>query len=402
METTAWKSENWWVGNYNFSNEVRSALSLPKKVMIHDSTLRDGEQTPGVVFRKEDKVEIAKALDDVGVDRIETGMPAVSKEDQDAIRMISNLGLRAKIFTFCRATKGDIDLSVDCGADGVLIEIPCSTPKLKYQFKWDEQQVIDKSIQAILYAKERGVYVTYFPYDTTRSDMNFLKRLLGEVIKAGRPDSIGIVDTMGCMLPLAMAGLISEIKAEYDIPLEIHAHNDLGMGTANTLAAIGAGAEVAHVSVNGIGERSGNTALDEVVVGLRVLYGIESQIHFEKLKELSSTVERLSGFQLPVNKPIVGSNMFVRESGIGIEMVKKVPLSMFSLNPSFVGNQAGAVLGKKSGGAPIKTKLEELNIKVDEEKILEILEEVKARSIAKKGLIEDNEFMEIVKHFSPT
>jgi methanogen homocitrate synthase len=204
VEATDWKSENWWVGNHNFSDKVRDALSLPKRVMIHDSTLRDGEQTPGVVFRKEDKVEIAKALDDVGVDRIETGMPAVSKEDQDAIRMISNLGLRAKTVTFCRATKGDIDLSVDCGADGVLIEIPCSTPKLKYQFKWDEQQVIDKSIEAILYAKEMGVYVTYFPYDTTRSDMNFLKKLLGEVIKTGKPDSIGIVDTMGCMLPLAM------------------------------------------------------------------------------------------------------------------------------------------------------------------------------------------------------
>lgn len=398
MESSAWKNEDWWVANYNFSDQVRNALSLPKQVLIHDSTLRDGEQTPGVVFRKEEKVEIAKALDEVGIDFIEAGMPAVSEEDTQAIKLISNLCLRAKIVTFCRATKADIDLSLDCGAWGVLIEIPSSYPKLKYQFNWTEQEVIDKSIEAVSYAKGKGLHVTYFPYDTTRAEMSFFKRLLRDVIRHGKPDSIGIVDTMGCMLPLAMGMFISEIKAEFNIPLEIHAHNDLGVGTANTLAAIGAGAEVAHVCVNGIGERSGNTALDEVVVGVKVLYGMASRIRFEKLRELSLLVEKLSRFPISVNKPISGSNMFIRESGIGIDVVKKKPLAMFSLNPSFVGNRAGMVLGKKSGAASIKAKLEELRIQVNEESIPLILKKVKEKSIAKKGLIGDDELLEIVRN----
>jgi methanogen homocitrate synthase len=228
--------------------------------------------------------------------------------------------------------------------------------------------------------------------------MSFFKRLLRDVIRHGKPDSIGIVDTMGCMLPLAMGMFISEIKAEFNIPLEIHAHNDLGVGTANTLAAIGAGAEVAHVCVNGIGERSGNTALDEVVVGVKVLYGMASRIRFEKLRELSLLVEKLSRFPISVNKPISGSNMFIRESGIGIDMVKKKPLAMFSLNPSFVGNRAGMVLGKKSGAASIKAKLEELRIRVNEESIPLILKKVKEKSIAKKGLIGDDELLEIVRN----
>ena len=157
MKSTPWRSKNWWVGNYNFSDKFRSTLSLPKRVLLHDATLRDGEQTPGIVFRKEDKIRIAKALDEVGADRIEAGMPAVSEEDAEAIKEISKLNLKAKIFAFCRATKGDIDVSIDCGVDGAVIEIPCGYPKLAYQFKWSEQQVIDRSVEAVSYGKKRGL-----------------------------------------------------------------------------------------------------------------------------------------------------------------------------------------------------------------------------------------------------
>ena len=398
MKDSPWRSENWWVANFNYSEEVRNALSLPKKVLLHDATLRDGEQTPGVVFNKDEKVEIAKALDEVGVDRIEAGMAAVSEEDAQAIKEISKLGLKAKIFNFCRATTSDIDLSIDCGVQGVIIEIPISYPKLKYQFNWNEQQVIDKSIDAISYAKGKGLSVTYFPYDTTRAEMNSLRRILGEVIKQAHPDSVGLVDTMGCMLPLAMGIFVSKIKAEFNITVEVHAHNDLGMGTANTLAAIGAGAEVAHVCVNGIGERSGNTSLDEVAVGIKVLYGMESRIQFSRLKDLSLMVEKFSKFPIPSNKPISGSMMFVRESGIGIDMVKKQPLVMFSVNPPFVGNTSGVVLGKKSGATSITAKSEELNLQVDEELVPSILQEVKKRGASEKSLVSDQEFKEIIQN----
>jgi isopropylmalate/homocitrate/citramalate synthase len=201
MNDKYYRENEWWVSPYNFVPQVRSTFQLPPKVSIHDATLRDGEQTPGVVFSVADKVAIAEKLAEIGVDRIEAGMPAVSEQDFQAIKEISKLGLKSKIFTFARAMNADIDKALECGCDGVIIEIPIGYPKLKYQFKWTWEDVLKKSIGVVNYAKSRGLYAVYFPYDTTRAREEDLTNLLTRLMQEAPPDSVGVVDTMGCILP---------------------------------------------------------------------------------------------------------------------------------------------------------------------------------------------------------
>jgi methanogen homocitrate synthase len=391
------QEDKWWVSPYNFVDEVTSKFDLPGKVEIHDATLRDGEQTPGVVFRKDDKVRIAEKLDEVGVERIEAGMPAVSQEDFEAIKAISKLGLKAKIFTFARALPIDIDKAIDCGADGVIIEIPIGYPKLKYQFGWTWEDVFRKSIDCINYAREKGLYAVYFPYDTTRARDEDLTNLLKGIMKESPPDSIGVVDTMGCALPEAIKYMVRKVKKLTGLPVEIHTHNDFGMGVATELAAVTAGAEVVHSCISGLGERTGNAALEELMVGLEILLGYETNYKFEEIMSLCALAEELSGVKPATNKPIIGRGNYTRESGIGVDMVMKKPLSMFATAPQFFGRKGEVVLGKKSGKASITYQLEKFGIdNVSDEQVAEILAEVKTRGAEKKSLLTDEEFKEIV------
>lgn len=394
-----WLQEGkWWVSPYNFVKEVQKGFELPNKVVIHDATLRDGEQTPGVVFRKEDKIKIAQKLDEVGVERIEAGMPAVSEEDFEAIKKISKLGLKAKIFTFARALKSDIDSAVECGADGVVIEIPIGYPKLKYQFGWTWEDVLKKSVDVINYAKERNLYAVYFPYDTTRAREEDLDNLFKGIMKYSPPDSVGIVDTMGCALPAAIQYLVKKAKKLTGLPIEIHTHNDFGMGVATELAAVLAGAEVVHSCINGLGERTGNAALEELMMGLHILLGLKTNYKFDKIMELAGLVEDISGVKIARNKPVTGEGNFTRESGIGVDLVLKTPLAMFATDPKFTGREGKIVLGKKSGKASIEYALDKLGIKdVSEEKVAEILKEVKTKGIEKRFLVSLDEFKEMVK-----
>ncbi|NNF47119.1 MAG: 2-isopropylmalate synthase [Desulfofustis sp.] len=397
METKYLQEDKWWVSPYNFVDGVTSEFELPEKVEIHDATLRDGEQTPGVVFRKDDKVRIAQKLDEVGVERIEAGMPAVSQEDFDAIKAISKLGLKAKIFTFARALPVDIDKAIDCGADGVIIEIPIGYPKLKYQFGWTWEDVFRKSIDCINYAREKGMYAVYFPYDTTRAREEDLTKLLTGIMKESPPDSIGVVDTMGCALPEAIKYMVKKVKKLTGLPVEIHTHNDFGMGVATELAAVTAGAEVVHSCISGLGERTGNAALEELMVGLEILLGYETDYKFDEILSLCALAEELSGVTPATNKPIIGRGNYTRESGIGVDMVMKKPLSMFGTAPQFFGRHGEVVLGKKSGKASITYQLEKFGIEnVSDEQVAEILAEVKARGAEKKSLLTDEEFKEIV------
>jgi len=394
-----WLSEGkWWVSPYNFSNEVMNSFNLPNKVQIHDATLRDGEQTPGVVFSKEDKIRIAKGLDEVGIERIEAGMPAVSSEDFEAIKEISKLGLKSKIFTFARALKSDIDNAVECGAYGVVIEIPIGYPKLKYQFNWTWEDVLKKSVDVINYAKERKLYTVYFPYDTTRAREEDLNNLLKGIVKYSPPDSIGVVDTMGCALPAAIQYLVKKVKKLTGLPVEIHTHNDFGMGVATELAAVMAGAEVVHSCINGLGERTGNAALEELMIGLHILMGVDTPYKFDKIIKLAKLTEEISGIKVSRNKPVTGEGNFTRESGIGVDLVIKTPLAMFAIDPNFIGREGNIVLGKKSGKLSVKYYLEKLGIKnISEEQITEMLKKVKELGIAKRSLISEEEFIKIVK-----
>ena len=397
-----WLQEGkWWISPYNFSEEVVKGFDLPQKVQIHDATLRDGEQTPGVVFRKEDKIRIAKGLDEIGVERIEAGMPAVSSEDFEAIKEISKLGLKSKIFTFARALKSDIDSAVECGAHGVVIEIPIGYPKLKYQFGWSWEDVLKKSIDVINYAKERKLYAVYFPYDTTRAREEDLDNLFAGIMKYSSPDSIGIVDTMGCALPEAIKYLVRKAKKLTGLPIEVRTHNDFGMGVATELAAVTAGAEVVHSCINGLGERTGNAALEELMMGLHVLLGMDTLYKFDKITKLAKLAEEISGIKIPRNKPVTGEGNFTRESGIGVDLVIKTPLAMFATDPKFTGREGKIVLGKKSGKLSVKYYLEKLGIKnVSEEQTMEIVKKVKKIGINKRALLNEEEFKSIVKEVS--
>jgi methanogen homocitrate synthase len=397
MNDAYFRENEWWVSPYNFISEVKSQYQLPAKVSIHDATLRDGEQTPGVVMSVADKVAIAEKLDEVGVDRIEAGMPAVSPQDFQAIKEISRLGLKAKIYTFARAMSADIDKALECGCHGVIIEIPIGYPKLKYQFKWTWEDVLRKSVDVINYAKSRGLHTVYFPYDTTRARQEDLTNLLTRIMQDAPPDSVGVVDTMGCILPDAMKYMVRLVKSLTKLPVEVHTHNDFGMAVATELAGVEAGAECVHSCSNGLGERTGNAALEELIVALHVLYGYDTHYNLAKLPELGDLVSRISGFPTSANKPILGERNFTRESGIGVDLVVKEPLAMFGTHPALTGRRGDVVLGKKSGKASITYHLEQLGITdADDESVTEMLRLVKEKGIEKRGLLTPREFQDIV------
>jgi isopropylmalate/homocitrate/citramalate synthase len=392
------KEGQWWVSPFNVKPEVTAEFELPAKVEIHDATLRDGEQTPGVVMSPEDKIAIAELMSEVGVDRIEAGMPAVSPDDYKAIKTICGLGLKSKIFTFARAMQADMDAAVDCGAHGVIIEVPIGYPKLKYQFGWTWEDVFKKSRDAINYAKERGLYTVFFPYDTTRAREEDLDALLDAVMNESPPDSIGVVDTMGCALPAAIKYMVRKVRKQTGLPVEVHTHNDFGLGVATELAGVEAGATVVHSCVNGLGERTGNAAMEELVLALEVLYGIPMNYDMKKFPALFELVSKISNIPIAVNKPVGGARNFTRESGIGVDLVIKEPLAMFGTHPALTGRSGDIVLGKKSGKRSVTFSLEQMGINdTPDDKVSEILNRVKALGIQKKTTLTDEEFRRIVE-----
>lgn len=389
--------EAWWVSPFNNEPEVRSKLHLAGAVEIHDATLRDGEQTPGVVFSIDDKLGIAEKLVEAGLTRIEAGMPAVSRADFDAITQIVRRFPEARIYAFARALRKDIDMALDAGATGVVIETPIGYPKLKYQFGWTWETVLEKSLETISYAREKGLKAVFFPYDTTRAVDEDLENLIEGVMREAPPDSIGIVDTMGCALPQAIEFLVRKVKSlTGGLPVEVHTHNDFGMAVATELAGVAAGADVVHGCVNGIGERTGNAATEELVLGLSILYGLETPYRLDKLHGLCEHVAQVSGFPVAPNKPLIGSRNYTRESGIGVDLVVKEPLAMFATDPRLFGRTAEVVLGKKSGKASVKYYLDKLDLTANDDQVADILDRVKDLGARNKRLITVDEFEQIV------
>lgn len=398
MSKSYYQQGAWWASPFNEKPEVQKVALPSRAVEIHDATLRDGEQTPGVVFSKDDKLRIAEKLIEAGITRIEAGMPAVSRQDFEAMYEIARRFPEAKIFSFARATHGDIDMAADCGATGVVIETPVGYPKLKYQFHWDVDKVLEKSADSIRYARSKGLYAVYFPYDATRAREEDIESLFnGLVQNDARPDSIGVVDTMGCALPAAIAYMVRWYKHLLgDIPVEVHTHNDFGMAVAAELAGVAAGAQVVHSCVNGLGERTGNAALEELVLCLNVLMGQETTYRMDRLLPLCNLVEELSGIKCAPNKPFVGERNYMRESGIGVDLVMKEPLAMFATDPGYFGRSASVVLGKKSGKASVTYYLEQMGLSATDEQVGTILAMVKEKGIEKKGLLNMQEFEDIL------
>jgi len=396
LEKGRWVGDDSWVSHFDYDLGIQSKFRFPDEVIFHDVTLRDGEQTPGVVLRRAEKVEIAKRLDEVGVQRIEAGMPVVSREDFEAVKEIASMGLSAKIIAFSRIARDDIDAALKCDVDGIICEGPVGIPKLK-QFGWTYEQVIEKAVDAVGYAKQHGLWTAFFGVDGTRADPAFLRRVFLEVSRQAHPDSFVVVDTFGCASPEAFGKLVSRVRKAVREPLEVHTHNDFGLGVAVALAGLQNGASVVHTSVNGIGERAGNASFEEVALALKYLYGQPVKLDFSKFKALSELVQRYTKFPLAPNKAVVGDRVFTREAGISIAGWMKYNLGSEAYLPETVGNKDGVFIGKKSGAHSIKWKLKELGLEATDEQVEELLARVKARAEETKSKVDDAEFKAMVE-----
>ncbi|OGP99084.1 MAG: pyruvate carboxyltransferase [Deltaproteobacteria bacterium RBG_19FT_COMBO_52_11] len=398
-----WKTDKWFVSPWNYEPEVTSKFQFPpaKDIKIHDITLRDGEQQAGIAYTLEDKMKIAKALAEAGVHRIETGMPAVSKEDERAIREIVQANFGPEIFAFSRCMVADVKLAKECGVQGVVVEIPSSEHIIKHAYGWELQKAIDLSIEATLLAKELGLYTVWFPIDASRADMNWFLDLIEKISTEGHMDALAVVDTFGGISPHAIPHLIKRVRERVKKPLEPHFHDDFGMGVANTLMARACGCTVAHTTVTGIGERAGNAAMEELVLALLTMYGIDIGIKTEKFYSLSQLVRELSHTQIPSNRPIVGETLLSVESGIVTSWVRRCrdenPLELGPFLPSLVGQRpVEIVLGKSSGIDSVAEWLEKIGGDASQEQREAIVLKVKDASIKKKGLLTEQEFKKIV------
>lgn len=402
MAQQPWKTKNWFVSPWNFSDSVRSQLNFPKQVTIHDITLRDGEQQTGIVFTKDDKIRIAEALAEAGVQRIEAGMPVVSPSDQEAIKQIVKRNLGPRIFAFSRCMVDDVKRAVDCGVSGVVMEVPSSQHIIQYAYKWPLEKAIDLSIESTAYAHQQGLEVVFFPIDFTRAEINWVLDLILRVANEGHMDALALVDTFGVLAPHAIPYLVREVKKRVHKRLEAHFHMDFGMGIANTIMAVAEGVEVIHSTVLGIGERAGNVPMEDTVMGLLTLYGIDTGLKYDRLYSLARLVEELSGHAVPKNRPVVGDLLFAIESGIIASWYQNCgdenATELFPFRWELVGQSpARVVMGKGSGIDSVKNHLQKKGIDFTEEEAMSVVLAVKEFSLQHKRLLTDQEFDSIVE-----
>ena len=383
-----------WVSELNARAEVRNGFPR-ETIRFYDTTLRDGEQTVGVVLSPQQKVEIARKLDELGISRIEAGFPRVSPEDAEAIQLMQKAGIRAELWGFSRAVKADVDELVRLGLKASVIESPTSEIKLKaYGVAPDE--LLRRVEAAISAAAKSGITVAFFAVDSTRTELDFLKRVYVAAMNAGAKEIV-VVDTIGACGPEAAEFLMREVRGWLgaDVPLHWHGHNDFGMATACAVAAVRGGATWIQGTINGMGERAGNADIGEIALALKCLYGVDVAMNLEKVREVSETVCRAAGYTLEAWKPLVGENLFMRESG-AVASQFHIPEAIEPYSSELVGARRSIVLGKKSGLDSIDLKAKELGLSVTAEQRAAILAEVKKRAIAKRGLVGDAEFREIV------
>ena len=396
-----WKTENWFTSPWNFAEEVRNTIYFKDKIKIHDVTLRDGEQQAGLVFNKDQKVAFAEKLAELGVHRIEAGMPAVSKQDTDAIKEIVKRNLGPEIFAFGRCMKDDVKRAVDCGVKGVIIEIPSSEHIIEKAYKWPLEKAIELSIETTQFAKESGLYTVFFPIDASRADIHWFLDLIEKVATEGHMDALVLVDTLGGINPHSVPYLVKKVKQRISKPLELHFHDDFGLGAANTIFGLAAGADVAHTTITGIGERSGNAPFEDIIMALKTMYDIDLGIDTKKIYDVSRFMRDITGIEVRPNRPIVGDKLFTIESGIVTEWykncIKEDPTEVYPFKWDMVGQSEPKIcMGKKSGLPNLEIWLDRLGLDVLEENYTEILTKEKDYSIKRGRALTESEFIEIV------
>ena len=366
-----------------------------ERVRIFDTTLRDGEQTPGAALNPEKKLIIARQLDRLGVDAIEAGTPVTSKGEFDAMKQIVAEGLKAEIYGLARVTKGDVDAVADTGAKNVHLFISTSDLHLQHMLHMSREEAIQRSLEAIDYAKSRGLLVEFSAQDATRTDLTYLKQIFRAVEEAG-VIRINIPDTVGIMTPANMADLVKELRSTIKIPMSVHCHNDFGMAVANTLAGLEAGADQAHVTVNGLGERAGNASLEEVVTSLSILYKRKTRISTTLILQTSQLVSKLTGIPVQPNKAVVGDNAFTHVSGIHTHGLVEEPLTYEPIPPELVGARRRLTAGKHAGSHGIRAELEDMGVYPDDDQLKTIVAKVKDLGDSGKT-VTDSELLDVAK-----
>jgi len=384
-----------WVSDLNARPEIRTQFPRTQ-IRFYDTTLRDGEQTVGVVLSPQQKLEIARKLDELGLSRIEAGFPRVSPDDAEAIQLMQKANLKAELWGFSRAVKADIEELVRLGLRASVIEAPTSDLKLS-AYGLTREDVLKRVVDAMSFAKQNGIKVAFFGVDGTRTDLDFLKKINLAALEAGATEIV-VVDTIGACGPEAVEFLVREVCGWVGptIPVHFHGHNDFGMATACAVAAVRAGATWIQGTINGMGERAGNADICEIALALRCLYDVPVALDLTKVRDVSETVSKSSGYTLDAWKPLVGENLFVRESG-AVAAQFHIPEAIEPYSAELVNAHRSIVLGKKSGLDSIDLKCKELGLTIKSEQRAPILAEVKKRSIAKRGLLTDEEFQEIVR-----
>lgn len=384
-----------WVSELNARNEIRGAFAGRAPVRFYDTTLRDGEQTVGVVLSPQQKLEIARRLDALGVARIEGGFPRVAADDAEAIQLMLAARLRAEIWGFSRAVKADLDELLRLGVRATIVEAPTSDIKLR-AYGVTRDAILKRIEEALAHARAHGITVAFFAVDGTRTDLAFLRKVYETALAAGAAEIV-VVDTIGACGPEAVEYLVREVRSWIgpDVPLHFHGHNDFGLATASAIAAVRGGAQWIQGTINGMGERAGNADIGEIATALYCVYGMPVEMDLGKLREVSQLVAQESGYTLDAWKPVVGKNLFMRESG-AVASQFRIPEAIEPFSAELVNARRAIVLGKKSGLDSIVLKCAELGLTVPEEKRAAVLASVKQRGIAKRALVSDDEFRSIV------
>ena len=364
----------------DFHDRTAAERTFARPIVFWDETLRDGEQMPGVHFSPEEKLRIAELLSEIGVPVIDAGIPVVSEEEAEAVARLAHAGLKSKILASARTVPGDVEAVIRSGATHAAVFVAASHVHLRYKLKMSQEEVRHAALVSVRRAKEAGLHVAFVTEDTVRAPFDFVVRLYNDVLEAGA-DRLVIADTVGIMTPLTFRWWFREFQRR--VPgkdLSVHCHNDFGLATANTLAALECGVTAPHTCVNGLGERSGNAAFEEVAFSLEKLYGVPTGLKLDRIFEVSRLVEELSGVPVAANKALVGYNSFSHEAGIHTHGVLAHTLTYEPIQPEAIGRQRQMILGKHTGKAAIAEKLRERGVAASDPLLLELLRRVKATS----------------------
>ncbi|MET0660005.1 MAG: homocitrate synthase [Steroidobacteraceae bacterium] len=393
-----------WVSPMNYEPSIKSRY--PSKIRIYDVTLRDGEQTPGVAWNEDERIRIALAFAEMGIPRIEIGMPVVSESIPRAIKRLLAMNIKTELVALCRSKKDDIDLAVDCGLKAVVVEHPINPYLCKYGLDLSVDELLDRLVSCVAYAKEKGLDVNFFGWDAFRTSIPYLQKVYSKVVSEAKPDSVTVTDTFGVALPATVKLTVEKIREVIGTtPIEFHGHNEFGFGTAAALAAVEGGASGIHCSINGLGERTGNTPTEEIVMALELLVGVKTGINLGDIQNVSSLVAEIAKVPVRGNKAIVGPTLSTVESGLVTDMIARlkkigVETGMAPFVPELIGGEPlRYVIGKGSGKANIVYYLEKHGIdpnNISKQQMEAILGQVKAESRVRKAVLSERDLIHIV------